>query len=277
MSEHGGLWETCRATCKLQVDDLMWQHSLHSPVQLVVTLATGRFDEGVIGGVFSCFASQDEDLGPVGFVVQRSQKLSVVQPADCLRGEEHLAVGKLQAVHGLGGRVSVVQDDEDGADFGHGEEDGGVLLAVPGHDAHAVSNPDSHIQQGLCEGGALLVQFVVRPSCSGPGNDDALLSSMLVRLELEKLPKGQVDEGRLEGTMQDRKLLSSWPSLRLRLCHSWLCGHFDVTMLWYFFFLFSFLLLRMYMCVLVLYNDTWQPSLVYHGQHDAMDMRRYKR
>ena len=92
--------------------------------------------------------------------------------------------GELQRVHGLGGCVSVVQNDQDPAYPRNGKEYGGVLLAVPRHYANPISRAHAHGQQRPRQEAALLGQFGVGPAGAGPGNDEAFPRTVVVCLEV---------------------------------------------------------------------------------------------
>lgn len=200
----------------------MRAHAPHRLVELLVALSHGRLDQIVIGSIVGRLAPQHDHLGASVQVVQVAQQARIVHAANLARGEDDFALGELDAVHGLGRGVGVVQDDKDGANLGCGEEDGGVLLAVARHDADAVAHADAQVEERVRQPRRLLVQVIVRPARARPRDDEALVRAVLVRLQLQELPERQVDQRRVDWAVEQRELLRLgrhlWPN---RLCRYW--------------------------------------------------------
>lgn len=187
-------------------------------MQPLVAFPRTGLDELIIRWVVATLPSQDDNFDGRGLIVQVLQQPRVVCPTDCASYKKDLAVGKGESVLGFGGRVSVVQYDEDGADLGDCKEDCGILLAVASHYSNTVANANAHIEQRLGQRRTLLVEFVIRPSCSCPGNNKALFGAILIGLELEELAESQIDEGWIRWAMEERKLPGGWRRIWLDGC-----------------------------------------------------------
>lgn len=121
----------------------------------------------------------------------------MAEATNLLGGEEDFALREFEAVNGFCGSVGVVHDDQDGAYPSCGEEDGGVLLTVAGHDAYSVTDADSHLEESGCQQPAVVIEFVVRPPCPRPWDDDSFSGSVVKTLEVEKFSECEVDQRRV--------------------------------------------------------------------------------
>jgi hypothetical protein len=110
----------------------------------------------------------------------------------------------------LCGRVGVVENHQNGADTGGGKEDGGVLLAVSSHDADTVSDADSHVEHGLGQQAAAVVELIVCPSRARPGDHEGFLGAVMQTLKVKQLAESQVDKGRIGWAVEDRQALRLW-------------------------------------------------------------------
>jgi len=110
----------------------------------------------------------------------------------------------------LRGCVGVVENHKNGANTGGSKKDRGVLLAVSGHDADTVSNADAHVEHGLGQQAAVVVELIVCPSRARPGDHDGFLGAVMQTLEVEQLAESQVDKGRVGWAVENRQALRLW-------------------------------------------------------------------
>lgn len=111
--------------------------------------------------------------------------------------------GKVEAILRLGGCVGVVENHQNGADAGGGKKDRSILLAVPGHDADSVSNADAHVEHGLGQQAAVVVELIVCPSRTRPGDHEGFSGAVVQTLEVKQLAESQVDEGGVGWAVED--------------------------------------------------------------------------
>lgn len=145
---------------------------------------------------------------PIVFVVKKIlQSGSVRTPI--LVGVEVLT-GEVEAILRLGGCVGVVENHQNGADAGGGKKDRSVLLAVPGHDANTVSDADAHVEHGLGQQAAVVVELIVCPSRARPGDHEGFLGAVMQTLEVEQLAESQVDKRRVGWAVEDGQAPGLW-------------------------------------------------------------------
>lgn len=238
--QHGRLGQARRPARELQVAHQVGEHLRLGLVQPAWCSPPAPGEEVAVGGVAGRrLAPEDDDLRRLGPGGELGEEGPLVEAADLGGGEEDLAfwgvcgwsgsgsgsesllqkgtsqnmtkekghTREVKPVLRLGRGVRVVEDDEDGADAGGGEEDGGVLFAVAGHDADPVADADAHLQQGGRQQPAVVVELVVGPPRARPGDHDGLPRPVVQALQVEQLPECQVDQRRVRRPVQQRRPL----------------------------------------------------------------------
>lgn len=111
--------------------------------------------------------------------------------------------GVLEREGQLVGGVHVVQNHRHAADTGDGKDHGDVLLAVSGHDGYSVAMLDAECEKTRSDAVTLLLETLVCPPRSSPGDNHRLLLGVEVDLFIEESSKSKRTKRRRCGPVEE--------------------------------------------------------------------------